>query len=183
MKPRLALPLLRAPKRMRIIQPFGAQVFDVNHDAYAQFWTDGHNGIDFEADEGELVVAVDDGEVMEVRFDPVGYGVTVKLSHPWGESRYAHGQRYSVPIDFRLGHIVRRGERIFLAGSTGNCHGVTHLHFGLRVRGDDGAMDYTQFNGFWGYDDPLPCLREALGLPEAVAAPVAGKSKKGGASK
>lgn len=131
---------------------------------YAQFGMNGHDGIDFAADDGELVVAVDEGEVVEVRFDPTGYGVTVKLAHPWGESRYAHGQRYTVPIEFELGHIVRQGERIFLADSTGNSTG-THLHLGLRTRKDDGSLDYSNANGFWGYEDPLPYLRDALGLP------------------
>ena len=90
MSPRLALPLQQTPERMRVVQAFGA-----NPEAYAQFGLQGHNGLDFEAEEGDLVVAVDDGEVVEVRFDGPGYGVTVKLLHAWGESRYAHGQRYS----------------------------------------------------------------------------------------
>src|SRR5436309_531965 len=95
----LSLPIKRDPGAMRITQPFG-----VNPDEYAQFGMQGHNGIDFDAEDGELVVAVNEGEVVEVRFDPTGYGVTVKLSHPWGESRYAHGQRLTVPIEFELGH-------------------------------------------------------------------------------
>jgi murein DD-endopeptidase MepM/ murein hydrolase activator NlpD len=153
----LALPLRRAAEDMRITQPFG-----VNPDAHAQFGMRGHNGLDLDAEDGELVVAIDEGEVVEVRFDAAGYGVTVKLSHPWGESRYGHGQRYSVPIEFELGHIVSQGERIFLADSTGNSTG-THLHLGLRIRQDDGSLDYSNTNGFWGYEDPLPYLREALG--------------------
>ena len=111
---RLTLPLRRPPDQMRIVQPFG-----VDPERYAGFGLQGHNGLDFEADDGELVVAVDDGRVVEVRLDDAGYGLTVKLAHTWGESRYAHGRRYSTPIDFELGHSVRRGERIFLAGSSG----------------------------------------------------------------
>jgi murein DD-endopeptidase MepM/ murein hydrolase activator NlpD len=176
--PRLALPLLRTPERMRIAQPFGA-----NPEAYGRFGMRGHNGLDFEAEDGELVVAVDDGEVVEVRLDVSGYGVTVRLSHAWGESRYAHGQPYSVPLDFDLGHVARQGERIFLAGSTGSAD-ITHLHFGLRLRAADGSLDYSQANGFGGYADPLPYLREALGLPaEALATPLAGKSRKAGAGR
>jgi murein DD-endopeptidase MepM/ murein hydrolase activator NlpD len=157
----LGLPLRRLPGEMRITQAFG-----VNLEAYEQFGMQGHNGLDFDAEDGELVVAIDEGEVVEVRFDPAGYGVTVKLSHPWGESRYAHGQRLSVPIEFELGHVVRQSERIFLADSTGNSTGM-HLHLGLRIRKDDGSLDYSNANGFWGYEDPLPYLRDALGLPPA----------------
>jgi murein DD-endopeptidase MepM/ murein hydrolase activator NlpD len=153
----LALPLRRPADQMRIIQPFG-----VNPEAYAAFGVQGHNGIDFDAADGELVVAVDEGEVVEVRFDPTGYGVTVKLSHRWGESRYAHGQLSTVPIEFELGHVVRQGDRIFLAGCTG-CSTATHLHFALRTRNDAGALDYT--NAFRAYEDPLAHLREALDLP------------------
>jgi murein DD-endopeptidase MepM/ murein hydrolase activator NlpD len=159
----LSLPLRRDPARMRITRPFGA-----DPEAYARFGMRGHNGIDFETEEGELVVAVDDGEVVEVRFDRSGYGVTVKLAHPWGESRYAHGRRLSVPIDFALGHLVRAGDRIFLAGGT-------HLHVGLRIRRDDGSLDCGSGNGFRGWQDPLPYLRQALGLPapSGPAAPAA----------
>ncbi|HEY8694051.1 MAG TPA: M23 family metallopeptidase, partial [Chloroflexota bacterium] len=155
---------------MRVVQAFGA-----NPEAYAQFGLQGHNGLDFEAEEGDLVVAVDDGEVVEVRFDGPGYGVTVKLLHAWGESRYAHGQRYSVPIDFVLGHIVRRGERVFLAGSTGVAS-AAHLHFGLRLCREDGSLGCSAGNGFGGWQDPLPYLREALELPavEGVVAKGAG---------
>lgn len=142
---------------MRIVQPFGA-----NPEAYTQFGLKGHNGLDFEAEDGELVVAVDDGEVVEVRDDQAGYGVTVKLLHAWGESRYAHGRRLSVPIEFRLGHLVWRGERVFLASGT-------HLHLGVRVRKEEGALDYSGANGFAGYEDPLPLLRAGVDFPAPTA--------------
>jgi len=174
MMPRLGLPLLRAPGRMRITQAFGA-----NPEVYARFGMQGHNGLDFEVEDGDLVVAVDDGEVVEVRFDAGGYGVTVKLVHAWGESRYAHGQRYSAPIEFALGHRVHRGGRVFLAGSTGSAAGP-HLHLGLRLRKQDGSLDYGNANGLGGWDDPLPLLREALGLP--AEPPLPAKIKKASGS-
>lgn len=164
MSPRLGLPLRRAPGEMRILQPFGA-----NPEAYAAYGLAGDNGIDFEAEEGEVVVAVDDGRVMEVRLDPAGYGVTVKLAHSWGESRYAHGQMLSVPIDLVLGHVVRRGERVLLAGRPGRSE-TARLHFALRLRQPDGSLDYGSANGLAGWHDPLPHLREALALSEPDSA-------------
>ncbi|GEM_PF-5574370 len=147
---RLGLPLPREPEETRI-----AQLFGENAETYARFGLSGHNGVDFEAYEGEPVLAVDDGEVLEVRFDPLGYGLTVKLSHPWGESRYGHGLRYSAAAGLELGSLVRRGERIFLAGAA-------HVHLGIRLRGEDGSLDHG--NGFRGYDDPLPYLPLTGGL-------------------
>ncbi len=148
---------LYLPLPIRRVQPRVKQAFGANAEAYARYGMRGHNGLDFETAAGEVVVAVDDGEVVEVRLDATGYGVTVKLSHPWGESRYAHGQRLSVPIEFSLGHVVHQGERVFLAGG--------HVHLGLRIRRDDGSLDYSNTNGFWGYDDPLPHLGEAVVMP------------------
>lgn len=170
----LALPLQRPPEQMLIVQPFGD-----NPDVYAKFGMQGHNGIDFAAEPGELVVAVDEGEVVEVRLDPDGYGLTVKLSHPWGESRYAHGQWLSVPIEFALGHTVRRGERIFLAGVSGGPDDA-HVHFGLRIRKDDGSLDRGNANSFGGYEDPLPYLRQA---PRAQLAPAPSAGRPASATK
>jgi len=163
----LSLPLNRAPRDMRILQPFGA-----NPEAYARFGLNGHNGIDLETVPAELVVAVDDGVVAELRLDPSGYGMTVKLVHSWGESRYARGQKYSTAVDFELGYRVHRGERIFLSEVDGD-----HIHFGLRLRKDDGSLDYSSANGCGGYVDPLPHLRAALHLPPEMPAP-AGKAKR-----
>jgi murein DD-endopeptidase MepM/ murein hydrolase activator NlpD len=166
MTPRLALPVQRAPEEVSIVQPFAA-----DPDGYQRFGLRGHNGLDFATEPGELVVAVDDGEVVELRLDPAGYGVTVKLSHSWGESRYAHGRWLSVPIEFELGHRVARGDRVFLAAGD-------HLHFGLRLRRDDGSLDYSNANAFGGWDDPLPCLRQALRLPAESPRPAPAKGKK-----
>lgn len=164
MNRRLGLPLLRIPERLQIVRPFGGDA-----ERYSRFGLAGHNGVDFAAEEDELVVAVDDGEVIEVRFDPSGYGTTVKLAHEWGESRYAHGLRLSVPIEFRLGHIVRRGERVMVAAGP-------HLHFGLRLRRKDGSLEYGNGGGFGGYEDPLPHLGLAAPAP-APAAPM-GKGRR-----
>lgn len=143
----LGLPLARPAPEAIVTQRFGERP-----EAYARLGLPGHNGLDFAADAGELVIAVDDGQLVELRLDPGGYGLTVKLAHWWGESRYAHGRPGSVPIEFELGCRVRRGERLFLAGNGG------HLHFGLRLAA---ALQLgAETNGFAGYADPLPHLVE-----------------------
>lgn len=143
----LGLPLARTISEIDLVQLFG-----VPSEAYASLGLPGHNGLDLAAAAGELVIAVDDGQLMEIRLDPGGYGVTVKLAHDWGESRYAHGRRGSVPIEFELGCLVRRGERVFLAGDRG------HIHLGLRLLGPARPAGPNNAGGFGGYVDPLPHL-------------------------
>jgi murein DD-endopeptidase MepM/ murein hydrolase activator NlpD len=165
--PSLALPLGGPAARIHVLQAFGE-----NTEAYARFGLKGHNGLDFAGEAGEPILAVDDGELVEVRFDADGYGLTVKLLHAWGESRYAHGQRYSVPVDFYVGHQVRRGDRVLQANGS-------HVHFAIRLRQPDGSLDLTNANGFAGWDDPLPLLQPALGLPAPAPTPAAVKARKG----
>ena len=147
----LALPLARSLDEMRVVRPFGAV-----EARYAGFGLAGHNGLDLAAEAAELVLAVDEGEVVEVRFDPAGYGVTVKLAHAWGESRYAHGLPRSVPVAFGLGWRVRRGERVLLAAGP-------HVHIALRLQ-DEPAAD-----GFGGCTDPAPHF--GLNLPAGRVQP------------
>jgi len=147
---RLSLPLARPSA---IVRRFGE-----DPDGYAIHGFKGHNGLDLAAEDGEHVLAVDDGHVVEVRLDAAGYGLTVRLEHAWGESRYAHGQPLSAPPELVIGHRVHRGDRVLLADGRG------HIHFGLRLRRPDGSLDYSNAGGFGGYDDPLPLLAEALGL-------------------
>ncbi|MBV8084941.1 MAG: M23 family metallopeptidase [Chloroflexi bacterium] len=137
---RLGLPLAHALENVQVVQPFGAA-----GTRYEGFGLAAHNGLDLAAEAGELVLAVDDGEVVEVRYDARGYGVTVKLAHDWGESRYAHGLPRSVPVAFGLGWRVRRGERVLQAAGP-------HLHLGLRLWDEPGP------DALSGWTDPAPHL-------------------------
>ncbi|MBV9121239.1 MAG: M23 family metallopeptidase [Chloroflexi bacterium] len=156
--PEIGLPLHRDGGELKVVRAFGA-----DPERYGQFGLAGHNGLDFETAAGEAVLAVDDGEVMEVRWDAAGYGLTVKLAHVWGESRYAHGLRRSVALDFDLGHIARRGDRLFLAIAG-------HLHFAVRLRDTSRALDYGNEGGFGGWTDPAPLLGLPLPSREPTAA-------------
>ena len=83
-----------------------------------------HKGIDFDARTGDTVMTVADGVVS---FSGVrsGYGNGVEVDHGNGfVTRYAHNSRNTV----RVGDLVRVGQEIAKAGSTGRSTGA-HVHF------------------------------------------------------
>lgn len=83
-----------------------------------------HKGIDFNARTGDPVMTVADGVVS---FSGVrsGYGNVVEVDHGNGfVTRYAHNSRNTV----KVGDLVRVGQEIAKAGSTGRSTGA-HVHF------------------------------------------------------
>ena len=83
-----------------------------------------HKGIDFEANVGDPVLAVADG-VVSFSGDRDGYGYTVEIDHGNGYvTRYAHNSR----LTREVGQLVRAGQEIAKAGSTGRSTGA-HVHF------------------------------------------------------
>jgi murein DD-endopeptidase MepM/ murein hydrolase activator NlpD len=83
-----------------------------------------HKGIDFDATTGDPVMTVADGVVS---FSGVrsGYGNVVEVDHGNGfVTRYAHNSRNTV----KVGDLVRVGQEIAKAGSTGRSTGA-HVHF------------------------------------------------------
>jgi murein DD-endopeptidase MepM/ murein hydrolase activator NlpD len=104
-----------------------------------------HTGVDFNAHEGEPVVAAADGVVVAAAAYP-GLGNVVVISH--GKVKgvpvstwYAHNEKLLV----KPGQQVKRGEQIALAGSTGAATGP-HLHLEVRVGGlPVDPMQWLQF--------------------------------------
>ena len=83
-----------------------------------------HKGIDFEADVGDPVLAVADG-VVSYSGVRSGYGNVVEVDHGNGYvTRYAHNSR----LVRGVGALVRAGQEIAKAGSTGRSTGA-HVHF------------------------------------------------------
>ena len=83
-----------------------------------------HKGIDYAADYGDPVLAVADG-VVTFAGDRSGYGHTIEVDHGNGYvTRYAHNSRNTVQV----GDLVRVGQQIAKAGSTGRSTGA-HVHF------------------------------------------------------
>ena len=83
-----------------------------------------HKGIDFDARTGDPVLAVADG-VVSYSGSRSGYGNVVEIDHGNGYvTRYAHNSRNTVQV----GDLVRVGQEIAKAGSTGRSTGA-HVHF------------------------------------------------------
>ncbi|KAB8186312.1 peptidoglycan DD-metalloendopeptidase family protein [Lysobacter maris] len=83
-----------------------------------------HKGIDFDANTGDPVFAVADG-VISYSGVRSGYGKVVEIDHGNGYvTRYAHNSRLSR----KVGELVRAGQEIAKAGSTGRSTGA-HVHF------------------------------------------------------
>jgi murein DD-endopeptidase MepM/ murein hydrolase activator NlpD len=83
-----------------------------------------HKGIDFDANTGDKVLSVADG-VVSFAGRRSGYGNVVEVDHGNGYvTRYAHNSRLVV----RVGDLVRGGQQIAKAGSTGRSTGA-HVHF------------------------------------------------------
>ena len=90
-----------------------------------------HRGIDFEADVGDPVLTVADG-VVSFAGVKSGYGNVVDVDHGNGYvTRYAHNSRLVV----RVGDLVRVGQEIAKAGSTGRSTGA-HVHFEVWENGN-----------------------------------------------
>lgn len=94
-----------------------------------------HEGFDIVAACGTELVAVSNGRVLRVGYDPVLYG-NYLLIHGEGERRsyfYAHLPR---PPLVNRGERVWEGERVGAVGETGNAISVgCHLHFEIHARG------------------------------------------------
>ena len=89
-----------------------------------------HEGIDFNADTGDPVVAAADGVILAATYHG-DFGNMVEVDHGDGlTTRYAHLSRMNV----KAGSLVKRGEKIGAVGSTGRSTG-SHLHFEVRMLG------------------------------------------------
>lgn len=90
-----------------------------------------HDGVDIPAPRGTPVVAIQDGEVVEVTSSSSGYGHFIRLKHDGGiQSFYGHLSKMGV----KRGQRVLRGEMIGLVGNTGKSTGP-HLHLGMVQNG------------------------------------------------
>lgn len=89
-----------------------------------------HKGVDYKADEGTEVMAVNRGMVLVVG-EYRNYGKTVVIDHGLGVmSFYLHLSEVKV----KEGDVVEKGQIIALSGQTGYASGP-HLHLSIRVYG------------------------------------------------
>lgn len=90
-----------------------------------------HNGIDFAAPTGTLIVAAKAGTVLEAGYNAT-MGNYIIIDHGGGISTiYMHCSKLKV----RTGAEVTAGQGIATVGSTGRSTGP-HLHFGVKVNGN-----------------------------------------------
>ncbi len=165
-----ALPLasgLYEPEGIYLSTPFAGRwpiihFWGENPEYYVQFKYNGvglkgHIGLDFAMPKGTQIFAVDAGRVMELSYEPGGFGRYIKLEHTWGESLYA----YMDEIQIEAGQMVQRSHWL---GYSGDSNGgllapggerpalQPHLHLGIRIK------PYNRFDGWGGFTDPLPYL-------------------------
>lgn len=89
-----------------------------------------HEGLDFAAPSGTLILAASGGVVLEAKSYP-GYGNMVEIDHGDGlVTRYAHASTLMV----KQGQLVERGQPVARVGSSGRSTGP-HLHFEVRLAG------------------------------------------------
>lgn len=91
----------------------------------------GHDGIDYAVRPGDMVRAAASGTVAFAREDAPRFGRLVVIDHGNGwRSAYGHLGRITV----KPGDVVKSGERVGIAGSSGDAE-APELHFEIR-RGD-----------------------------------------------
>ncbi len=106
-----------------VTQVFGPQIHPVFHYWYL------HRGVDIAFGMGIPIMATANGKVIEVKFDPDGFGNYIVLQHKYGfKTRYAHLQRQLVSV----GQQISQGEIIGTMGSTGFSTGP-HLHYEVTI--------------------------------------------------
>jgi hypothetical protein len=119
-----------------VTQPFAA-----NPDLYSRWGLPGHEGLDIRAPLNSNVYACADGEVYRVSNGTGGdpYGIHVRIRHRDGyKTVYAHLNQALV----HTGQLVKAGDRIGLADSTGNSSG-SHLHLTLKKEGATASGETT----------------------------------------
>ena len=170
------------------------QWFGENRTLYARFDLAGHNGIDIVRPHGEVMYAIEDGEVVSVKEEPNGFGKHLRIISDakdnkgnYREWTYGHNSLNLV----KQGDKVKAGQAVALMGNTGfvvsgatpfwqhNPYAGTHVHLGLREvrKTRTGGWSYegsslrisvvNSGNGYKGAIDPLPFLWAGEDLPTA----------------
>jgi hypothetical protein len=118
-----------------------------------------HEGIDLAATDSSgnpvAVLAAQRGIVTKTASIPTGYGTYVIIKHEWPDGNvYMTWYGHMSKIEVRTGDFVNTGQRIGIAGSTGNSTGI-HLHLTLQHIGH-GLSGYVVTDVV----DPIPYFLE-----------------------
>lgn len=152
-----------------VMQPFGTHASDYGRFTYNGVALMGHNGVDFGVTPSAQLLAVDDGRVVEISFDPGGLKRYIKVEHRWGESLYA----LIADAGVDSGQSIARGAPLGRADSA--CwqgSDLSLLHFGVRI------TPFNRFDGWGGFANPLLFLNpsdlifaDSESVPTAAALP------------
>lgn len=140
------------------------QWFGENVELYSRWGLQGHNGIDLVAPHGTPLYAVEDATVIDVNYNPNGFGKHIRILSK--DAHNGHHREWSyahcATVEKVVGEEVKAGERIATMGNTGfvvsgsnpwwkyNPYAGTHLHLGLRIA----IMSETG----WRYNDKAPLM-------------------------
>lgn len=141
-----------------ITQSFGNVLIINGVNIYAQWGLKGHDGIDYGAPTGSIVVAPHDGVILEAAFDPEGYGNYLKVESAIEGSVIAHMLSFKV----RVGDVVKEGQELGVSDNTGNSTG-SHIHWGYY------RIPRNRGNGYNGFIDQTPYLQATPPPPPAPA--------------
>jgi murein DD-endopeptidase MepM/ murein hydrolase activator NlpD len=104
-----------------------------------------HMGIDIDRNEGDDIVSIFDGEIIETESDPtLGNYVTMRDSVTGVYSQHGHMANGSILVT--PGMRVKKGERIGKAGKTGRATGI-HEHLAIIVPTNDGRFFFVDPSG------------------------------------
>jgi murein DD-endopeptidase MepM/ murein hydrolase activator NlpD len=136
-----------------VTSPYGKRSITINKRYY--WW---HNGTDFRAQLNSPVYAVSDGAVRAARYDNI-YGYYIAIDHGRFGTLYAHLSRMNVTE----GNLVRAGQIIGYAGSTGDSTGP-HLHFEIRLGTYENFWDraHCDTGVFMNTADPMLFIEDLL---------------------
>ena len=135
-----------------MIKPFRqdyplTQGWGENPATYAQFGLKGHNGLDYATPNDTDILAPHQGKIIEVGFDPSGYGNYIKIENSGEGSVLAHLRQSLVQV----GDNVMEGALIAKSDNTGFSTGP-HLHWGYY------RIPRNRQDGYLGFINQLPLI-------------------------
>lgn len=158
------------------------QGFGENPRLYRPWGLEGHNGQDYVAPYGTDLLAVEDGQVIDVNYSEDGFGKYIRILSDY-QDELGHRREWTYghlsAIRVVVGERVQAGEKVGEMGNTGfvvsgstpfwqhNPYAGTHLHLGLRKAylAEDGFRYSSKspririvnyYNGYKGAIDPAP---------------------------
>lgn len=132
--------------------PLVTQGFVQNAPFYAKYGMSGHNGVDFDVDEGTPVYAPHDGTVTVKDSGDKDYGLHVVITDGRRHSVLAHLSA----THLQTGQTISQGDEAGKAGSTGDTTGA-HLHWTFKLL-KNGIAEFKD-NGYQGAVDPSELTR------------------------